>query len=55
MYELRQYRGKKCWLHGVNDNVSGLIAFYYEHRQQHGKMVIVDTSDNDRVLATLTA
>lgn len=53
MYELIQIEGGITYIHGVGDSVSELIAFYYKCRKHFGHMVVIDTGDGDRVLATL--
>lgn len=53
MYRLIQIDGDITYIHGISDSVSELIAFYYRCRKHFGYMVVIDTSDGDRGLATL--
>lgn len=51
--ELVQYTNGKRLIHGVSDNVSELIEYFYKYRQLYGRMTVEDTSDNNRTLATM--
>lgn len=55
MYHLVKIENNKVIIHGVFNRVSDGIDFYYRFRRQFGYMEIVDTSDNNKVLATLSS
>ena len=47
---LIQVKNDKQLIHGVSDNVSELIQFYYDNRKQHGYMEVLD--ENDKTIVT---
>ena len=55
MNYLVQIENGITYIHGVAEKVSDLIAYYYEYRKHFGYMEVVDTTDNNRVLATLSS
>ena len=55
MYHLIKVENNITKIHGVFDRVSEAIDFYYRFRRQFGYMEVVDTSDNNKVLATLSS
>ena len=55
MYHLINVENNVTKVHGVFNRVSEAIDFYYRNRKHFGYMEVVDTSDNNKVLATLSS
>ena len=51
MNYLIQMENNKMLIHGIDESVSKLIAYYYKWRKQYGYMEVHD--DQGNVLATL--
>lgn len=50
-YLIQMQHSNKMLVHGTDESVSTLVAYYYKWRKQYGYMTIQD--DDGNVLATL--